>query len=139
MTEFTPIPALAGGIMIGLAASGLLLLQGRIAGISGILGTVLRDGDERGWRVAFLLGLPLGAALTQLAAGPAPVTVSGGTALLVAAGVFVGVGTQIGSGCTSGHGVCGIARFSARSIVATITFIGVAALVVFLRGVAGSA
>ena len=138
MTEFTPGPALAGGVLIGLAASGLLLLQGRIAGISGILGSVLREGDDRNWRMAFLVGLPIGAALTQLVAGPAPVVVTGSTALLIGAGVFVGVGTQVGTGCTSGHGVCGIARFSARSIVATLTFIGVAGLVVFLRGV-GSA
>ena len=138
MTEFTPIPATLGGLLIGAAAAGLLLLQGRVAGVSGILGSALTASEGRGWRLAFLLGLPLGAlAFSLLGEGP-PVSISAGPATLVAAGLFVGAGTQIGSGCTSGHGVCGLARFSARSLVATCTFIVVAALVVALRRALGA-
>ena len=133
MTEFTPVSALLGGMLIGCAAAGLLTLHGRIAGISGILGSALAGEDERPWRVAFLAGLPLGALATSALQGGAAVQVAGPPALLIAGGLLVGVGTKIGSGCTSGHGVCGLARFSSRSLVATLTFIGVAALVVFVR------
>ncbi len=138
MTEFTPVSATLGGIMIGCAAAGLLLLQGRIAGISGILGTALSAEDDRPWRLAFLVGLPLGALGASAAMGGATVQIAGSPFVLVAAGLLVGVGTQVGSGCTSGHGVCGLARFSGRSLVATATFMVVAALVVFVRRVAGA-
>lgn len=138
MTEFTPVSALVGGMMIGLAAAGLLMLHGRIAGISGILGSALTSHDERPWRLAFLVGLPLGALGASSALGGSAVQVAGTPMLLIVAGLFVGVGTQLGSGCTSGHGVCGLARLSSRSLVATATFIGVAALVVFVRRLVGA-
>ncbi len=136
MTNFTPVSALLGGLMIGAAAAGLLMLHGRIAGISGILGGAL-TGDDRGFRWAFLVGLPLGAVLVSALQGGVTVQVEGSTALLVTAGLLVGVGTQLGSGCTSGHGVCGLARRSPRSLIATVTFMGVAALVVYLMHVIG--
>ena len=138
MTEFTPVSALIGGMMIGSAAAGLLLLQGRIAGVSGILGTTLSSEDGRPWRLAFLLGLPLGALGASSLMGGTALQIAGSPFLLVAAGLLVGVGTQIGGGCTSGHGVCGLARFSSRSTLATATFMGVAALVVFVQRLAGA-
>lgn len=121
--HFTPVQALAGGVMIGLAAAALLLLNGRIAGISGILGGLLRPvKNDIAWRVAFLAGLllaPIGYALVA----PLPATqVDSGTATLLIAGLLVGLGTRYGSGCTSGHGVCGLSRGSPRSLVATLSF-----------------
>lgn len=133
VTEFTPGAALVGGILIGLAAAGMLLATGRIAGISGILGSALLPPDgNRAWRVAFLIGLPLGAGLVSAATGGLPITITASPATLVAAGLLVGFGTQLGSGCTSGHGVCGIARASARSITATCVFMLTGALTVFV-------
>jgi uncharacterized membrane protein YedE/YeeE len=133
VTEFTPGSGAVGGAMIGLAAGMLLLGNGRVAGISGIVGRVLRPGpgEQRGWRAAFLLGLPLGAMLVSLAMGPLAVESATSPVLLVIAGLLVGFGTRLGNGCTSGHGVCGVARGSRRSIAATVTFMSVAALVVF--------
>jgi len=130
---FTPWPALAGGLLIGLAAAMFALLNGRIAGISGILGGLLRPvrGDA-GWRVAFIAGL-VGAPLAyRLFSALPPVQVDAGYGLLVVAGLLVGVGTRYGSGCTSGHGVCGISRLSPRSLIATITFMGAGFAVVFV-------
>jgi uncharacterized membrane protein YedE/YeeE len=126
--------ALLGGVMIGGASRGLLLAHGRIAGISGILGrSFFAATGDLGWRVAFLLGLPLGAWLTGLVApATTALTITDSTPLLVAGGVLVGLGTQIGSGCTSGHGICGISRGSRRSFVATATFMAVAAITVFV-------
>lgn len=133
MTEFTPGSAALGGLMIGLAAGLLLLANGRVAGISGIMGQALwpAAGEQRGWRVAFLLGLPLGAGLVSLASGPLVTTIEAPPAVLVLAGVLVGFGTRLGNGCTSGHGVCGMSRGSLRSVTATITFMTVAGLTVF--------
>jgi uncharacterized protein len=128
MTEFTPIPALLGGALIGLAAVLLMALNGRIAGISGIAGGLVtnRAGD-RSWRWLFVVGLLGGVALHELLR-PESFALREGfpPALLVAAGVLVGIGTRLGSGCTSGHGVCGISRLSARSIVATAVFMAAA-------------
>jgi hypothetical protein len=136
MTEigFTPWVGLLGGALIGAASAGLLLANGRIAGISGILGGGLRAArGDRGWRIAFLLGLPLGAALaTRVASAGLGFAIASSPALLVAGGLLVGIGTQIGSGCTSGHGVCGIARGSRRSIVATAVFMATGAATVFV-------
>jgi len=120
---FTPWSALAGGVIIGGSAAMFVLLNGRIAGISGILGGLLRPSrGDIGWRLAFIAGLvgaPLVYALfTQL---PAP-QIDAGQGALVAAGLLVGIGTRYGSGCTSGHGVCGISRLSPRSLVATVAF-----------------
>lgn len=123
--HFTPGAALFGGVLIGVAASLLMLSNGRIAGISGILGGLwpLRAG-ERAWRLAFLGGLLLAPWLYPLWA-PLPVPeITASPGVLLLAGVLVGLGTRMGSGCTSGHGVCGLSRFSLRSLVATLTFMG---------------
>jgi uncharacterized membrane protein YedE/YeeE len=120
-------------MLIGLAAATLLLMNGRISGVSGILGSLLTPrGSEVGWRVAFTAGLVLGAAVYLVATGGDAIQIQASVPVLVVAGLLVGFGTRLGSGCTSGHGVCGIARLSWRSISATITFFGVAALTVFL-------
>ena len=132
MVEFTPVSATLGGLTIGLAAGLLLLFRGRIAGISGILGSALAQPlSEGGWRLAFLVGLPIGAAAVSLVAGNLVVEVAASTPVLVVAGLLVGFGTQLGSGCTSGHGVCGIARGSKRSITATLVFMASGAVAVF--------
>lgn len=134
MAAFSPLSALAGGALIGLAAALLMAANGRLAGISGILGGALRpDASGRGWRIAFLVGLPLGALLTGVAGVETPPLPEGNLPLLLGAGLLVGLGTQVGSGCTSGHGVCGLARGSRRSLAATAVFMGVAALTVFVR------
>jgi uncharacterized protein len=132
--NFTPVSGLIGGLLIGLAAALLLLLNGRISGISGIVGGLLapKSGDA-GWRVVFVAGLLLGAFIYMLATGGAmPVIMQTSLPIIVVAGLLVGFGTRLGSGCTSGHGICGIARLSRRSIVATLVFMGVAILTVFL-------
>ena len=131
MAPFDPVSAAIGGALIGLAATLLMLLTGRIAGISGILGDLVDLASaDRMWRLAFLAGLI--AAPLVFAAGrhglSAPTMP--GWSIVIAAGLLVGVGTRLGSGCTSGHGICGIARLSPRSIAATLTFIAVAMLVV---------
>ena len=126
--------ALLGGVLIGIASSVLLLASGRIAGVSGILGrSFFPAAGDLGWRVAFLLGLPLGAwCVGRVLPATAALEITGSTPLLVAGGLLVGLGTQIGSGCTSGHGICGISRGSRRSFVATATFMAVAAITVFI-------
>jgi len=130
---FTPWPALAGGLLIGLAAAMFVLLNGRIAGISGILGGLLRPvrGDA-GWRVAFIAGLVAAPLAYRMFSALPPLQVAAGYDLLVVAGLLVGFGTRYGSGCTSGHGVCGISRLSARSLIATITFMGAGFAAVFV-------
>ena len=123
-THFTPLSALFGGLLIGLSAAVLLLCNGRIAGISGIVGGLLqryRAGDFA-WRVAFVLGLVLAPVLYRLFAELPESRIDAGWAMLVVAGVLVGFGSRLGSGCTSGHGVCGLSRLSPRSLVATATF-----------------
>ncbi len=127
---------LAGGVLIGLSATLLLALHGRVAGISGILGNAISTNiprQERRWRLEFLLGLIGAGALLSLLA-PEQFSSSPEASLLLVglAGVLVGFGTRLGSGCTSGHGVCGISRLSLRSLVATVTFIAFGALTVFL-------
>ena len=133
MHNFTPISALFGGALIGLSVAMLWLTKGRIAGISGILGGLLGASQrEAGWRLAFLAGL-LCAAPLMLMLGQVPViTVEAGGGTLIAAGLLVGFGTRLGGGCTSGHGICGMARMSARSIVATLLFMASAAVTVFV-------
>lgn len=132
MESFDPLPALAGGALIGLSAVLLLAASGRIAGISGILGGAIDGaGRDRDWRVAFLAGL-VAAPLLLLPTGLVPdPSIATSAPLLLAAGLLVGVGTALGGGCTSGHGICGLARFSRRSLAATAVFMGVAGLVVF--------
>jgi len=131
--HFTPLTALAGGVLIGIAAAMFALLNGRIAGISGVLGGLLRPvkGDSA-WRIAFVLGL-VGAPLVYLlfAALPKP-QIDAGYGALILAGLLVGIGTRYGSGCTSGHGVCGLSRLSPRSFVATAAFMGAGFVTVFV-------
>jgi len=132
-THFTPWTSLAGGLLIGTAAAMFLLLNGKIAGISGILGGLLRPAaGDTGWRVAFLLGLVAAPLLYQLAAPLPVVQIDAGTTLLVVAGLLVGLGTRYGSGCTSGHGVCGLSRLSPRSMVATAAFMASGFVTVFV-------
>jgi len=122
-TNFTPWTSLAGGLLIGVAAAMFLFLNGRIAGVSGILGGLLRPASgDIAWRLAFLLGLVVAPFAFALAAPLPDAQVDAGTLTLVAAGLLVGVGTRYGSGCTSGHGVCGLSRRSPRSVVATVAF-----------------
>lgn len=131
--HFTPWTSLAGGVMIGTAAAMLLLLNGKIAGISGILGGLLRPrAGDIGWRVAFILGLVVAPLLYQLAAPLPSLQIDAGTPLLIVAGLLVGVGTRYGSGCTSGHGVCGLSRLSPRSLVATAAFMAAGCVTVFV-------
>lgn len=134
MENFTPISGLIGGLLIGLATTLMLLLNGRIAGISGIVGGLLiRKGSEVGWRAMFVAGLLLGAFVYMLATGGAlPVRIEASLPIVVVAGLLVGFGTRLGSGCTSGHGVSGLARFSQRSIVATSVFTGAGIVTVYL-------
>jgi uncharacterized protein len=134
MTEFTPISALAGGALIGLAAALLLLAGRRIAGVSSIAAGVLRfERGETAWRLAFIIGLVAGVWAYALAGGSlADISIEADWATLIAGGLLVGIGTRLGGGCTSGHGVCGISRFSGRSIVATVVFMATAAATVFV-------
>jgi uncharacterized protein len=134
MENFTPVSGLVGGLLIGLAVALLLVLNGRIGGISGIVGGLLAfGGPDLGWRAAFVAGLVLGALAYALSAGTASlVDVRVSLPVVVVGGLLVGFGTRLGSGCTSGHGLCGLARFSRRSVVATAVFFGVAILTVFL-------
>lgn len=134
MTSFTPLSASIGGLLIGLSTLLLLLLQGRVAGISGILGGALafRRGEIL-WRFAFIAGLIIAPLVYAVLMGRLPpLVVTHSAALLVCAGLLVGFGTRMGSGCTSGHGVCGIARLSRRSIVATLVFMATGAATVFV-------
>lgn len=132
-TVFTPWHALAGGALIGIAAAMLILLNGRIAGISGVLGGLLKPtrGDAA-WRIAFVAGLVAAPLLYTLFFGAPVVSIDAGFGALVAAGLLVGVGTRYGSGCTSGHGVCGLSRFSPRSLAATLAFMGAGFVTVFV-------
>ena len=131
--QFTPWSSLAGGILIGAAAALLVLANGRVAGISGILGgLVVSRRSDIGWRAAFIAGLLTAPALLlAFSRLPAP-RIEAGPALLIASGLFVGLGTCFGSGCTSGHSVCGLARLSPRSLVATLTFMATGIATVFV-------
>lgn len=130
---FTPWSSLAGGVLIGLSAALLILGSGRVAGISGIVGGLLRPGGpDTTWRLAFLGGLLVAPLLWRLfAALPEAQPVAAG-GLLVVAGLLVGIGTRYGSGCTSGHGVCGLSRLSPRSLVATLAFMGAGFATVYI-------
>ena len=134
--HFTPLQSFVGGLVIGAAAWMLILFCGRVAGISGILGGVLsRASKDKGWRVAFLLGMVLSPLLYRLVAPLPESHIAASWPMLVVAGLLVGVGTRYGSGCTSGHGVCGLSRLSLRSLVATVTFMAAAFVTVWLAGV----
>lgn len=134
--HFTPWTSLAGGLLLGLAAAIFILVNGRVLGISGIVGGLLvpKKGDA-GWRVAFLLGMAVAPLIFRMLMPPDMVQaprIEAGTLAILVAGLLVGVGTRYGSGCTSGHGVCGLSRMSPRSLLATITFMAVGFLTVFV-------
>jgi uncharacterized membrane protein YedE/YeeE len=135
-THFTPFASLAGGVLLGLAAAAFILVNGRILGISGILAGLLspRRGDT-GWRIALLLGLlaaPATLALVAPAGWVSAPRIGAGPVLVVVAGLLVGFGTRLGSGCTSGHGVCGLSRLSPRALAATLTFMAAGFASVFV-------
>ncbi len=133
LNAFTPLSALIGGVLIGLAAAMLVLFNGRIAGISGILGGLLRPkGGDVGWRLAFVIGLMAAPLAYQLFESLPASRIAVSDTLLVIAGLLVGVSTRYGAGCTSGHGVCGLSRLSARSLVATLLFMGAGFATVFV-------
>lgn len=129
MENFTPLSSLAGGILIGLSATGMLALLGRIAGVSGILGGLLAGERPLAWRAMFVAGLAAGGfAMSIVQPASFAMTLERSAPALAFAGLLVGFGSRLGSGCTSGHGVCGIARASKRSIVATLVFMTTGAL-----------
>lgn len=133
MDTFTPVSSLVGGLLIGLSAAILILFNGRIAGISGILsGVFFSTQHEKRWRLVFLLGLFASPFIYRLFTELPSLDISDNLAKIVLAGLLVGFGTRLGSGCTSGHGVCGIARLSVRSIVATVVFMAAAILTVYI-------
>lgn len=133
LLHFTPGASLAGGVLIGIAAATLMLFLGRIAGISGILGGLLSaSGHGNSWRIAFLVGLLAAPVLFAVFGSPLTPTIEAGWPEVIAAGLLVGVGTRFAGGCTSGHGVCGLARGSVRSIAATATFMLAGFLTVFV-------
>jgi uncharacterized protein len=135
MTEFTPMLSLFGGILIGLASVALMAVHGRIAGINGIVNGLLASPQSAdwAWRAAFILGLICSPLALLAATGSMPdISVPVQPVMLVAGGFLVGIGASLGSGCTSGHGVCGIARFSARSISATLTFMATGLITVYV-------
>ena len=131
MYHFTPLSGLIGGALIGLASALLMLSAGRLAGISGVLGGSLTTSSDRVWRLAFIAGLIAAALIGPLFGTPGAARLpSANLVLYAAAGLLVGFGSRMGNGCTSGHGVCGFARFSARSITATLVFMGAAIITV---------
>jgi len=134
MENFTPLNAVMGGLLIGIAATLMLWTSGRIAGISGILtGVLLPNKTDTPWKAIFLAGLLLGPIGTILISGrELDISVQATPLLSIIAGLLVGFGTRLGSGCTSGHGICGIARFSRRSFLATAVFMGCAIVTVFI-------
>ena len=134
MTNFTPLSAAIGGALIGLAAVMLMLLAGRVAGIAGITAGILGIGSiDRAWRIAFIAGLILAPIAAMLAGYAVPIPqMPASWVVIVASGLLVGFGTRLGSGCTSGHGICGFSRLSKRSVVATLIFMGTAVVTVAL-------
>jgi uncharacterized protein len=133
VTEFTPVASLVGGLLIGLAAALLMATQGRVAGVSGALGGLLTHKvGEQGWRAAFVGGLLAGGLLCALWMPGQFVQATTSPTALIAAGLLVGVGTRLGNGCTSGHGVCGLARGSGRSLAAVLMFMATGAATVFI-------
>jgi uncharacterized protein len=140
MENFSPLPAAVGGALIGLAAALLMLTAGRVAGISGIVGVIVGGAADKAWRAAFVAGLVLAPLAANVAGFPLALPqMPKSFVVIVAAGLLLGFGSRLGGGCTSGHGVCGIARLSRRSIVATLVFMGTAMVVVAIvrHGVGG--
>lgn len=132
-THFTPWTSLTGGVLLGIASALFILVNGRVLGISGILGGLFRPvkGDA-GWRIAFLAGVLAAPILYSMFSGPVIARIDAGWATVVLAGLLVGIGTRYGAGCTSGHGVCGLSRLSPRSLVATLAFMGAGFATVFM-------
>ncbi len=135
MTVFTPFASTLGGMMVGASAALMLVFNGRIAGISGIVGQLLEGREGRSWRASFVVGMIVGGIVLQLVypsalpgLGETPIALP----LLIAAGLSVGIGTRLGGGCTSGHGICGLSRMSPRSLAATAIFMGVAGVTTFV-------
>ncbi|HWE26946.1 MAG TPA: YeeE/YedE family protein [Polyangia bacterium] len=136
--HFTPLASLVGGLVIGLATALLWMLNGRIAGISGIVGHLLRpERGETRWRLAFVIGLVASGFVMHVVHPASFGLARGGSGTLIVAGLMVGFGTRLGSGCTSGHGLCGMARLSPRSIAATLTFMAVGMATAFAVRVLG--
>ena len=136
-TEFTPWASLAGGALIGLSAVMLIVLLGRVAGISGMAGALLQlptwsSLQQWGWRLAFMLGLVAAPLVWQIFAPLPAMQMPSNPLVIIAAGLLVGFGTRMGSGCTSGHGVCGLSRLSMRSLAATLAFMASGAATVFV-------
>ena len=133
MTSFTPLNALIGGLLIGTSATLLLWLNGRIAGVTGMVtGLLVKPSASQIWRLLFLIGLVVGTAAYSFCGAATPTRQGFPVWLLIVAGLLTGYGTAQANGCTSGHGVCGLARFSVRSLVATATFLGVAIVTTFV-------
>ncbi len=131
--NFTPWTSLTGGLLIGASAALFILFYGRVLGISGIVGGLLKpQAGDIGWRLAFVLGIFAAPWAWLLVADPVNVTIEADTTTLIIAGLLVGLGTRLGSGCTSGHGVCGLSRLSPRSLVATLAFMATGFLTVYL-------
>ena len=131
--HFTPLTSLAGGLLIGISAAIFLLFNGKIAGISGIVGGLLNPViNDIGWRIAFVSGLMIAPLVMLMAVDLPAVRIDVGYPTLIVAGLLVGLGTRFGSGCTSGHGVCGLSRLSPRSMIATVAFMGAGFLTVFV-------
>lgn len=137
--SFTPWSAAIGGAIIGIASALFVLVNGRVAGVSGIVGGLMRwSSADFAWRAAFVAGLIVAPLLCGIVAGPPAIAVDASYPILILAGLLVGIGTRYGAGCTSGHGVCGVSRLSPRSLVATLLFMGAGFATVFMvRHVAG--
>jgi len=137
MTDFTPFSALLGGALLGIGALLLLKFNGRIAGISGIIKGLFTSNNDNVWRYCFLIGVLVSSFIPQAFSHDSEVTLNASWSIIIIAGLLVGLGSALGSGCTSGHGICGIGRLSKRSIIATLTFMASAALTVFLMRLRG--
>ena len=133
IVNFTPIPAFTGGLIIGLAVVVFFLLNGRLVGISGIASNALTEKENKFDNLLFLLGLIIAPFIYSLFSDGVNISISNSYVLMIAAGLLVGIGTRVSGGCTSGHGISGIGRFSLRSIIATITFMIVGILTVFIK------
>jgi uncharacterized membrane protein YedE/YeeE len=133
LIHFTPYASFAGGLLIGIAAAMLILFNGRIAGVSGIIGQLLNGVNRDNlWRIAFVLGIVVAPAIWQAWIGDLEIEIQTNALWLIIAGLLVGVGTSHGSGCTSGHGICGLSRFSMRSVIATLSFMMSGMLTVYI-------
>jgi len=133
IVNFTPIPAFTGGLIIGLAVVVFFLLNGRLVGISGIASNALTEKENKFDNLLFLLGLIIAPFIYSLFSDGVNISISNSYVLMIAAGLLVGIGTRVSGGCTSGHGISGIGRFSLRSIIATITFMIVGILTVYIK------